>query len=266
MPDMQPVSDRIAVFYLLRGADAFYMESVRRFLAAYATFSAGVEHDLFVIFKGFSSEAALAAARAEFHATAFQEIHTGDDSLDLGAYADAIMRTPCSRACFLNTSSEPAASHWLLKLDRALDLPGVGIAGASGSFEAGVGGAMFPNVHIRTNAFMMGASLARSTLGRLDIKTKRDAHLAEHGTDGITRQVVRRGMSAVIVGANGRAYAPEWWNGSRTFRQGDQSNMLVLDNQTRAWDATAWPQRKSTYNATWGAGRTPGQPFGDPCS
>jgi hypothetical protein len=266
MLSMQPPTDRLAVFYLLRGADAFHLESLRRFVKAYGAYSSGIDHDLFVIFKGFPFEQALEDTRAELRATAFQEIHTGDESFDLGAYADAIMRTPCRRACFLNTSSEPAASHWLLKLSRALDLSGVGLAGASGSFETGVGGSSFPNVHVRTNAFMMDAALARSTLGRVEIKTKRDAHLAEHGIDSLTCQVVRRGLSAVIVGANGRAYAPAWWNGSRTFRQGDQSNLLVLDNQTRAWDAMTWPERRIAYNATWGAARTPGQPFGDPRS
>jgi hypothetical protein len=263
---MQFSPDRLAVFYLARGAEPFHLGSVRRFVQAYRACPGGIEHDLFVIFKGFSSAQTLGEARAELSVIAFNELHTSDDSFDLGAYADAIMRTPCARACFLNTNSEPLASRWLLKLNRALDLPGVGLAGASGSFEAGVGGGTFPNVHVRTNAFMMDASLARSTLGQLEIKTKRDAHLAEHGADGLTRQVVKRGLAAVIVGANGRAYAPEWWNGSRTFRQGDQSNLLVLDNQTRAWNAMTWPERKITYNATWGAARTPGQPFCDPRS
>ncbi len=259
-------SERISLFYLVRGADISYLDSVRRFVGAYRACPGGIDHDLFVIFKGFSSAGTLNEARAEFSMTAFNEFHTSDDSFDLGAYADAIMRTDCTRACFLNTNSEPVASHWLLKLNRALDLPGVGLAGASGSFEVGIGGGIFPNVHVRTNAFMMTASLARSTLGRFEIKTKRDAHLAEHGPDGLTRHVVRRGLAAVVVGANGRAYAPEWWSGSRTFRQGDQSNLLVLDNQTRAWDAMTWPERKVTYNATWGTTRTPGQPFGDPRS
>ncbi len=263
MLDMHVSPDRIAVFYLLRGADAFHLDSVRRFVQAYKACPGGIDHDLFVIFKGFPSARTLDDARAELSGIVFNELHTGDDSFDLGAYADAIGRTPCSRACFLNTGSEPVASHWLLKLNRALDLPGVGLAGASGSFEAGVGGETFPNVHVRTNAFMMAAPLARGTLGRLEIKTKRDAHLAEHGPDGLTRQVVRRGLAAVIVGANGRAYAPEWWNGSRTFRQGDQSNLLVLDNQTRAWDAMTWPERKITYNATWGTAKIPGPPFRD---
>ena len=99
---------------------------------------------------------------------------------------------------------------------------------------------------------MMRTPLARQTLGRWVIKSKHDAYLAEHGPNSLTRQVVARGLTAVIVGANGRAYAPEWWSGSRTFRQGNQANLLVADNQTRFWDTLPWPERRVIYGVTWG--------------
>jgi hypothetical protein len=195
--------------------------------------------------------------------TAFQEVHTGDDAFDLGAYADAILRVNCERAAFLNTGSEPIASDWLHKLNAALDSPGVGLVGASGSFERGPGGEAFPNIHVRTNAFMMWTPLAQRTVARLMIRDKHDAHRAEHGPNSLTRQVVSHGLTVRIVGANGRAYAPEWWSGSRIFRQGNQANLLVADNQTRVWDALTWPERKIVYESTWGVTRTPGQPFGN---
>ena len=56
----------------------------------------------------------------------FQEVHTDDDTFDLGAYADAILRVDCARAAFLNTGSEPIAADWLRKLNAALDLTGRG--------------------------------------------------------------------------------------------------------------------------------------------
>ena len=259
-------SDGIALFYLARGADADHLASIRRFIQAYRSLPAGVDHELIVIFKGFASELALDEAKSVMAGVAFQEVHTGDETFDLGAYADAVTRVSCERAAFLNTRSEPIASNWLRKLSVALDLPGVGLVGASGSFEIGTGGPVFPNVHVRTNAFMMRTPLARETVGRLTIKTKRDAHDAEHGPNSLTRQVVSNGLIAVIVGANGRAYAPEWWSGSRTFRQGNQANLLVADNQTRAWDALTWPERKIVYKTTWGATRRTLQLFGEPRS
>jgi hypothetical protein len=259
-------ADAIALFYLARGADADHLASIQRFVQAYRSQPAGVAHKLVVIFKGFASGRALDEARTAMAGVAFEQVHTDDETFDLGAYADVVLRVNCERAAFLNTGSEPITSGWLGKLDAALGLPGIGLVGASGSFEIGVSGATFPNVHVRTNAFMMRTPLARQTLGRLIIKAKRDAHDAEHGPNSLTRQVVSRGLTALIVGANGRAYAPEWWSGSRTFRQGNQANLLVADNQTRAWDMLSWPERRIVYEMTWGSGRTPAQPFGDPRS
>ena len=257
-------TDGIALFYLARGADTDHLDSIRRFVKAYRRWPAGVAHELVVIFKGFSSKAVLDEAKAAMTGVAFREVYTEDGSFDLGAYADAVLQVNSERAAFLNIGSEPIASDWLLKLNQALNLPGMGLVGASGSFEEGVGRQAFPNIHIRTNAFMMRTPLARRTLGRLTIKNKHDAHIAEHGPKGLTRQVVSQGLTAAIVGANGRAYAPEWWSGSRTFRQGDQGNLLVADNQTRAWDKLTWPERRIVYEATWGAVRSPTRPFGNP--
>lgn len=259
-------ADAIALFYLARGADADHFASIRRFVQAYRSQPAGVAHELVVIFKGFASERALDEARASMAGVAFQEVHTGDETFDIGAYADAILRVNCGRAAFLNSRSEPIASGWLGKLDAALGLPGIGLVGASGSFEIGVGGATFPNVHVRTNAFMMSAPLARRIFGRLTIRNKLDAYNAEHGSNSLTRQVVSCGLTVAIVGANGRAYAPEWWNGSRTFRQGNQANLLVADNQTRAWNAMTWEERRILYGGTWGAVGSLGQSFGNPRS
>jgi hypothetical protein len=259
-------ADAIALFYLARGADADHLASIRRFVQAYRSQPAGVAHELVVVFKGFASERALDEARTAMAGVAFQEVHTDDETFDLGAYADAVLRVNCDRAAFLNTGSEPIASGWLGKLNAALDLPGMGLVGASGSFQVGLAGGTFPNIHVRTNAFMMPTALARRTLGRRAIRSKLDAYRAEHGSNSVTQQVVSCGLTAAIVGANGRTYAPEWWIGSRTFRQGDQANLLVADNQTRAWDAMTWPERRLLYEGTWGSGRTPTQPFGDPRS
>ena len=168
-------ADAIALFYLARGADADHLASIRRFIKAYRSRPAGVAHELVVIFKGFASGGALDEARAAMSGAAFREVHTADESFDIGAYADALLRVSCERAAFLNTGSEPIASNWLGKLNAALSLPGMGLVGASGSFQVGRAGGEFPSVHVRTNAFMMRTPLARRTLVRLTIRNKLDA-------------------------------------------------------------------------------------------
>jgi hypothetical protein len=56
----------------------------------------------------------------------------------------------------------------------------------------------------------------------------------------------------MLVGRNGRAYPPEWWPFSDTFRQGQQENLLVADNITRTYDSSTWPEKQFLVQQTWG--------------
>jgi hypothetical protein len=252
---------RTALAYLARGADDDCIKQFTRFVAAYQSCSAGLAHELAVIFKGFSSEQSLKQGLAVFQTLAIKPIHTDDLKFDIGAFADAVQQIECDRICFLNTNAEPVSSDWLLKLALNLEQPGIGLVGATGSFESGPTRIPFPNIHIRTNAFMMRTNHARKILGAAKIDTKFDAYEVEHGYNSITRQISSLGLGSVIVGRNGRGYKPEWWSSSGTFRQGNQSNILVKDNQTRNFADATWDQKKVLHAATWGSTRTPGSPF-----
>jgi hypothetical protein len=258
---MTDLKGRMVVVYLARGSDPGCGDEFRRFAHAYQTCPAGLVHDLVVVFKGFPSVVSLEEGRSAFVGLRFEEIHTDDLSFDIGAYAEVVQRIECDRVCFLNTKSEPVGSDWLLKLALNLEQPGVGLVGATGSYETGTFGVPFPNVHIRSNAFMMRAALARPILGGFKIASKFDAYRAEHGFNSITRQVIASGEAALVVGCDARGYSPEWWSSSRTFRQGYQANLLVHDGQTRTFEASTWEEKRFLYEATWGEKRTPGPPF-----
>lgn len=255
------IRGRTVLVYLARGAHEGCRDHFEQFVRAYQGYPAGISHDLLVVFKGFSSETKLEEGRKAFSPVTFEELHQDDLRFDIGAYAEAAHQVECDRICFLNTTSEPASAHWLLKLALNLEQPGVGLVGATGSFEGGGVGPSFPNVHIRTNAFMMRAPLARQILGGFEVTSKVDAYHAEHQFNSITRQVVASGLAPLVVGRNGRGYRPEWWSSSQTFRQGSQANVLVHDSQTRYFDALTWNQKRSVYRSTWGGRRTPGLPF-----
>jgi hypothetical protein len=257
----QNIRGRTVLVYLARGADDGCRDQFEQFVRAYQAYPAGLAHDLVVVFKGFSTEPNLEEGRKMFAQVSFEEVHVGDLTFDIGAYAEAVHQIECDRICFLNTTSEPASANWLLKLALNLEQPGIGLVGATGSFEGGGVGASFPNAHIRTNAFMMHTPLARQILRGFEIRSKVDAYHAEHGFNSITRQVIASGLVPLVVGRNGRGYSPEWWSSSQTFRQGSQANVLVRDGQTRHFDALTWRQKRSVYRSTWGGRRTPGLPF-----
>ncbi|MET4186695.1 hypothetical protein ABIB94_008837 [Bradyrhizobium sp. JR7.2] len=114
----------------------------------------------------------------------------------------------------------------------------------------------FPNPHIRTNAFMMRRPVFLEVLPPT-LATKEDCFEFESGHTSMTNSVVRRGLHAVVVGDDGKAYHSSEWSSSKTFRSGAQENILVSDNRTRAFE-TMLPARKKLYEHwTWHGVGTP---------
>ena len=74
----------------------------------------------------------------------------------------------------------------------------------------------------------------------------------EGGKDSLTSQVLRRGLKALVVGKDGRAYEPDEWHLSETLWQGEQRNLLVADNQTRDYATGSTRQRTFLSRFAWG--------------
>jgi hypothetical protein len=115
---------------------------------------------------------------------------------------------------------------------------------------------LYPNAHIRTNAFMIERQSFLDTLPS-SLITKKDTYLYESGPDSLTRQILRRGKRVVIVGRDGRSYDIDQWPKSGTFRLGDQRNILVQDNQTRAFQSMNSADRNVFVQMTWGDAGAP---------
>lgn len=246
----------LALVYLARGADEDCLQKFYTFVRSYKRFAPGIEHQLVIVFKGFSDANHLRDGLEAFASLNFVAIHTSDLTFDIGAYFDAAKQIGTERICFLNTNSEISTHSWLAKLSNNLDLKDVGLVGATGSFESlrALDQRMpeFPNVHIRSNAFMMERKQLVEILSSCSIGTKIDAYFAESGADSITRRIFQMGRCARIVGRDGRGYQPDAWPRSFTFRQGNQANLLVKDNHTRSFDQLTFADKKELSFKTWG--------------
>lgn len=109
----------------------------------------------------------------------------------------------------------------------------------------------FPNPHIRSNAFMIERELFLSLKSK-PFLIKFDACEFESGFEGMTRQILQKGMLALLVGKDGDSYSLDQWQSSRTFRFGSQANLLVIDNQTRVYDKLSPREKIICEMITWG--------------
>ena len=242
---------------------------LRDFVASYRANPAGEEHELIVLLNGVEDRSLL----AELDGVEHRVLELDRPLLDLAAYDEAARRLTHDRLCFLNSYSVIRGADWLAYLARAHAQPGVGMAGATGSWEsqaewrrgaprywlyqlAGLREARrdyprFPNPHLRTTGFVIDRELLLALAFDRAVD-KRAAYLLESGKDGIARELERRGLRMVVVGRDGRSFEVEEWAGSGTFRTGDQENLLIADNQTGAYQGAWHRLRRRLTRASWG--------------
>ena len=118
--------------------------------------------------------------------------------------------------------------------------------------EQSHGFAALPAAHVRTNAFMLSSELF-ADLRAPELRRKSDAYRFESGRASITAQIRARGLRAVLVGRDGRTFDPEDWAGSETFWHAAQENLLVSDNQTRAYEQADADTRATLAAFAWGS-------------
>lgn len=131
---------RTAVVHLVRHSNG--IRPFEAFMDAYERLDPGLEHELVLLFKGFPSERETEPYRARAAATAGAStpasVEVSDRGVDLTAYLSAAAALNHERLCFLNSFSEPVHPGWLGLLAAALEDPGVGAAGSTGSWESGL--------------------------------------------------------------------------------------------------------------------------------
>lgn len=269
----------ICVVHLVRKCNG--IEPLQRFLESYRLHPAGMQHDLLFILKGFDDEILPEEYRSLLNEYPHQVIWVEDQGFDIVPYIAAARKLEQRYLCFFNSFSVILGDEWLAKLYRQVTVPGVGIAGASGSWESIYTNCCaehfeerlpfakrlarfydlwvrkrffppFPNPHLRTNGLIISRELLNSVAGKRRIRTKLDAHRFESGRDGLSDSVRTMGLSLVVVGRNGRGYSVEEWPQSNTFRLGNQDNLLVGDNQSQGYDSTGSEEQIPLSSQAWG--------------
>jgi hypothetical protein len=110
---------------------------------------------------------------------------------------------------------------------------------------------LFPNPHLRSNAFFIRRELFLS-LKKRAMKKKIDAYFFECGRKSMTRQILSAGLKAYVMGKNGIAYDILNWPKSDTFRTDQQVNLLISDNQTELFKNSTEEDRLFLQLISWG--------------
>ena len=254
----------ICVVHLVRAKNG--IEPFSNFLESYEKYRSGIDHDLLIVFKGFHRKHNLSEYNQLLRHVSHKTLYIHDYGLDIRAYYLTAKINDNKYFCFLNSFSTVLDHEWLLKLYSHITKQGIGLVGATGSYESAYTNLLikqksirlsktqimrrfghllvktkykhyfdpFPNYHIRTNGFMISRDVM-SKIHRGIILSKMDAYRFESGKQSLTKQVLQMNLKVLIVGKNGEGYKRRDWYRSGTFRQGEQNNLLIADNQTNAY-------------------------------
>lgn len=234
------------------------------FLRAYRERCSGVDHRLVVVMNGFGPEVDRRPWERLLKSVDGHVIVTGQPVQDLAAYRSALDRVDAEHVVFLNSYARPLVDDWLRPLAVAVAAEDVGLASATGSWESAFSSAplelrlprlfqfrRFPNPHLRSNAFGGRVELLRA-LSWHGPDSKLGALRLESGRRSLTRQVLERGLRAVVVGRDGLLLDPDRWAASRTFRSGNQENLLVADNRTDDYGVADPREQERLGRMAWG--------------
>ena len=243
---------RCAVFYLSRAIN--HPRFSLAFLKSIVTHSAGADFDLVYFLKGFS-ENATDLNLVNFRQVSAQnvlEMRVADDLFPTQIFLEAAQRMDYERILFLISYSRILAADWLaIYLDAFERVPSCGIVGSSGGYERIDSAQPFPNINIRTNAFMVESKVL-AACQRGDLSSKFGGNLFEAGPHSLTRQIMTRGLAPVVVDRNRRNWLIDEWPRSRTFRSGNQEGLLIADNRTYEYESAGLKRRNKLALVNWG--------------
>jgi hypothetical protein len=127
-------SDRPCLVHLVREVNG--LKPLQEFAEAYRRHPPGIDCELVLAMKGFSSPVATRPYLREVEDLAPVIDLFPDRGFDLGLYFAAAARLRRRRYCFVNSHGRPQVAGWLAKLNAALDGRGVGIVSPMGHWAS----------------------------------------------------------------------------------------------------------------------------------
>ena len=125
------------------------------------------------------------------------------------------------------------------------------VCAPGGGFNFLDGFPRFPNPHVRSNGFILERKALLDAFKEI-APTKTAAYSFESGPDSLSARTLKSGEQLALVDCHGTVYTPDKWPVSKTFRLGDQSNLMLSDNQTRKFEKFSDAERATHVMMSWG--------------
>ncbi|WP_413988510.1 hypothetical protein ACMDCR_21165 [Labrys okinawensis] len=242
---------RVTVVYLWRKVND--PRFAHAFFRSISRFAAGEDFDFVFAVKGYGAGELppFAAKIGQVPASSTKVMHFADEQTPLTVFRAVSKVCGTEFIVSFNSWSRILAPNWLRSYLAAFEtVPDCGFVGASGGYET-VWDQPFPNIGIRSNAFMIRTELFNS-LDPGNLATIADDHLLEAGPNSMTKQIMVRGLQPIIADRFGNAWQAKDWPRSRTFRLAEQEGLLIADNRTNQYACGSQRKRGRLVARCWG--------------
>jgi len=207
------------------GVSPHYTDMAIKFIESYNQNPPGVQHESIIVLNGAKQTAELDCMFSSLQGVKFLE--HDNSGFDVGAFQLASRTYPADMMVFFGSSAYFKGPNWLLRMAQAKNKHGEALYGCMGN-RGDNRVRVWP--HIRTTGFWLSSELMNKHPMRVTKPEQRYEY--EHGKDGLTSWVYKRGLKVFVVSWTGEYEWKDWDSIPGGFRNGNQSNILSGDRLT----------------------------------
>lgn len=213
-------------------------EMAARFVASYASFPPGIDHNTVVIANGGQPTPYMQALCASLPGLDWF-VHD-DSGWDIGGFIAVSRKLTCDFAVWMGGLAWVRRAGWMRRMAQAWTKRGPGCYGSLASYQI--------RPHLVTSGFWCSPKLVADYPVKVETHAQRGEF--EHGQDSISMRAFRRGMPVMLVTWDGEWTMSEWRKPRNIFRRGDQSNCLTYYRHTDLYDEADAQSRRIVEAAT----------------
>jgi hypothetical protein len=258
--------------------EPYKIDNFKKFINNYKYLYSGQKHQLVICFKKFSSKKSILEWKKLLKGIKYTAIidNCKIDDFDFGSYIRVAGKYKNKIILFLNSHSYPIKNNWLKLIAKHYTKKSLvgctaSYASLSSSFfsypkyyrmnflKCLIYGffnlfrfPIFPNPHIRSNAFLIKGSDFLSLKLPIFFQHKLQTNMSESGWFGMTRQLKKKKFRIILANSKGEGYLEPAWIKSETFSYKDQDNLIISDNRTRIYKNSSLKNKKKEQKFHWG--------------